>query len=940
MMNNVKKLSVILSIWLVGFYSYCFELKPESEFPLNPELNVSTLKNGFRFATLKNAFPKSTVEFRLIVNVGSQSDPKNFGGLAHYIEHMAFNGSKNFPLRSNIASLEEIGARFGQHFNGATFFNKTIYNISVVNTESNIELSLEVLRDIATNLTFNPEEFEKERGVIKEEVRLSTQGVEARISKQERAYRFPDSPYIEDPAGSIQSVDSITLARAIDFYRQHYIPENMTLIVTGDFPSEDFHQTIVTLFSDIKPSQTKTAEVKPTRLLPNESYAVYRDHEEVNEAVILTMPFPSIKGTPIQIDRINSHRNFFIKALKERLHQVAISNPSIFKIANAGKQERLDNSTWLYLSSRIHKENTLSAATLLYTTLLELKEFGLSDLEFTRIKDEKLDQLEAFLKIKNSIKSSRWAKEIQSYLLENGSMMSVEQTYLHDKDYLNQLELADINLQLQQIDLNDLFLEIATNDLDLSGQQVYQKIKQIKPSGIETKPQEQMTINLFEKQTQLSPVASEYYNEALSSWQWTLSNGIKVVAKKLDLEPGKIKIVGVSPNGLASVNDADYFSAKAMLGVKGRSQVKGLSAQQYTKFMNAQNIEVIQKIQSDLSYVHVKGEHENIENLLKSILLQFTSGSFDEQQLVILKNKLLAEYKKNINSDEYKFSNDINDLRYESHRSMIPWNEHTLSLLNINTMRSVYNRLFNNADGYTFFIAGDFEPKNIRNLVSGVLSQLPKSATGETNHQDNIKHVLGDRKLVVTRDNNDKALIILHYINNQEVENTLTALRLNALAGEIVRSRLMDTLREEHGLTYDVQISSSNYTQEKLSIENTISVSGLSSNVSEMIKILNAEIKHLKEFPISDDMLRSLIAKKTRDYQQEKNTMDYWINVLIDIYWHGFATEDVLEPEINLQGLTTEKLKEAINKFFSNKNRTTAVLMSKDAVDKFQKTFE
>ena len=649
-MNTNLKLLTILGLWLVAVNVNSSTLSKNNKLPLHPQLKVSKLKNGFSFATLKTASSKSVVEFRLVVNVGGKSDPKGLYGLAHYIEHMAFNGSKNFPLQSNIASLEKVGVRFGQHFNGSTDFDNTVYSISVSNTESNLDLSLEILRDITTNLTFNPVEFDKERGIIKEEVRLRTQGINARINKQERKFRFPNSTYIEHPVGNLESVDSITVERALNFYREYYIPENMTLIVTGDLSPSHLNQKILNVFSGLESSATNKTQIKPARFLPLENHAVYRDIEDIHESVIISIPLPLNNGSSIKNDRIDTRRNFIISALKERLSEVVVNNSLIFKTANAGIQNRNDNSPWLYISAKVNNEKTASATSLLYRTFLNFHEFGLTELEFSRIQKRKLIQLEQFLASKESISSSRWAQEIQSYLLENGSMMSVEQAYAHDIHYLNQLALADIDSQLKQIDIGNVFIEIVSNDDDLSVKKVYKKIKQLKPSMNGPKLPKGNAPVFFEEETLLSEVVSENFNKALSSWEWTLPNGIKVVAKKHNLEPGKVFITGISPNGFGGLNDSDYFNAKAMLGVKGRSQVKGVPAQQYNQYMNTQNIEVSQQIQRDLSKVHVKGGNDNIENLLKSILLQFTSGSFDAPKLTILKNMLAQEYKKNINS--------------------------------------------------------------------------------------------------------------------------------------------------------------------------------------------------------------------------------------------------------------------------------------------------
>ncbi|NQZ21748.1 MAG: insulinase family protein [Colwellia sp.] len=899
--------------------------------PVNPDLVMGSLENGFNYAVLPNGYPQDTIELRLVVNVGSMDEGTGEDGLAHYVEHMAFNGSKHFPDQSMIDELEKRGVRFGQHNSAYTNHQRTVYIISVPNLDDNLVMSLKILRDISDGLSINSKNFNDERGVILEEVRLRKQGQAERLRQQEMNFRHPNSPFIKHTVGTKNSVTLLTTKQAQGFYQKWYRPDNMTLIVTGAIATEDVQQKIKQQFSGLSGTSPTNRLYDDKTIYPSDGKVkTYRDKEPLNERVIFSFPALDYDPTKLADMRQLLIQNFSLKVLQERFNTLKAEQPELFRSASVGHYIRQDKSSWLYLSINSVERQAAMAALMGYQLLLQAKTFGITADEFSRVKADLSSMADTMLERKQRYHSTRLANEIIQFIYEEKSLLSVEQKHHQKVSFLNSLSKSEVDEYLSALNFDAPFMEVLSNEADISAEHINEQLLGINTANLTAWSMDSKAETLFASLITPGQVISEHFNHELATTEWQLTNGVKVLLRPHKLSPGQIDIYGRRLGGHGSLDETDLINARRMLGVKWASKIAGVAAHDFSRYMRDKNIGLGQNIYEQSSKVYGNGKTAELSTILKGIGLLFEHASFDKRQLAVAQENLRQQIQKQDKIPAVIFNKNYRALIYQQHWRAKNMDESNIKQLDLDIMASLYEQYFQDASQYTFIITGDFELEDVRSVVIGVLGNLPVKGFNNRLVDTQVRHVKDKQTLIMDIANEDKATITMRYYSEDYNGSDMIDYRLNDWAMDIVNKRLRIRIREQLGATYGVSVDAEDeFFSGPDYLTNTVVIQGDPKNVALIKRAVREEIEKLKQEAITDAEVAALINMKKRDYKERREKSSYWRTLLTNHYIWSYPQDQLLFPEQQLAEIDAVMLQQAIKRWFNPKHLTTAVLLPK-----------
>ncbi|NEW59922.1 insulinase family protein, partial [Sulfurovum sp. bin170] len=531
------------------------------DLPTEESLVEGRLQNGFKYTIKQNAKPKSRAEFRLLVKVGSIDEDDDQKGIAHFTEHMAFNGSKHFKKNELIKYLESIGVKFGSHLNASTGYERTLYKLAVPLEKDNLEKSFLVFRDWAGGLNFNSKEFDKERGVILEEAR-SRDSVGLRLYNRSKHMVLGDSKFMDRlPIGDKEIVKNISVKRAKAFYDKWYRPEFMHFVAVGDFNVTKIEGLIKEHFSALKNSSSdKRAS---------------REIADMNYTQVISLTDKEVTSNSLSVQYVDE----MIYARTRDDMRRGIIESMVYNLFNMKAEEQLlkDNpkATTIkladgYISSQkgsykfsvsYRGENELSALKELYEMMFSFEKYGFSEDNLNLVKKHKLALNEKEYKRVSDIRSSSVASSLVQCALNDYIFVDYDHKYKLKKELIADIKLDEINAKYREILAieNRVIRFINTTGKDVSKQDALETIGSSKETLTDYSKAEKLPERLLNKELKERKILSKKYNEKTGVYAFVLENGIEVTFKQTDFSKNKVRLQGFSFGGdsLYSVDDLD-----------------------------------------------------------------------------------------------------------------------------------------------------------------------------------------------------------------------------------------------------------------------------------------------------------------------------------------------------------------------------------------------
>ena len=922
----------------IGVQSFC-QFKLTDPVPVDPNVKIGKLSNGLTYYIRKNTKPDNKVELRLAVNAGSVLEDADQRGLAHFMEHMSFNGSKNFPKNELVDYLQKVGVQFGADLNAYTGFDETVYMlpISSDNAET-LEKGFTVLEDWAGNNLFDTAEINKERGVVLEESRLS-KGAQQRMMRQYFPKLFNGSKYAERlPIGSDSILKTFKPETLQRFYKQWYRPDLMAVIVVGDIDPAIAEQKIKAHFSGFKnPAAEKPRpSIIPIQARTKPEAMVITDEENTNTILqIFNFIRPSKKIKTWADYRQDLLDDMVSSLISQRLQELTQKEDPPFVYGFTGQQSFIRGYD-AFISVAVLGNNTeKEAMDALMAETERARKFGFLPAEIERVKASILNGAE---KAFNEKDKSQSAQLVQGYLnnfLQGTPVTGPENRYKFIRQVLPSITAAEINAAAKKMpEANNAFALLLAPA----------KMKDKLPSGIEVlkdmvaatkqtvKPYEEKAVaqTLMDKEPAPGKITKETTNEKLGTTNITLSNGVTITLKPTTFKNDQILMDAWRWGGYYRFPLAEKDNAKHAAEIVSEMGVKDLSPSDLEKFLSGKTAEAHPYLNESEEGIEGSSSVKDFETFLQLVNLYFTQPRKDESlfKSFITKEKGMLQFLKG--NPQVFYQDTLMKIIYNNN----PWmtavpTEEEYAHLNLDTVLSVYKQIFGNADGMHFTFVGNLDANTVKPLLQKYLGSLPASPTEHEYKDLGIRPVKGVVEANIKKGKEAKSLINVFWSGETQYSRE-ESMALKALI-DVLNIKIIEKLREELGGMYSGGLGGAITKRPYVHYTVSANIPTGPESVDKLTNALFGIIKDAQQNGVDQKDLDKVKETWKKHYQTQLQENNFWLNSLSQAFIDQNDPENILDYEQKVDALTVADLQKAAQKFLPMNNYVKAVLYPENA---------
>ncbi len=895
--------------------------------PMDPEIIYGTLDNGMTYYIRANKEPEKRASFYIIQNVGALLETDQQNGLAHYLEHMAFNGTEHFHGKGIINSLEKHGVAFGYNINAYTAYNETVYNLSDVPVDHPglLDTCLLILNDWSNYLLLTEEEIDAERGVIVEEWRTRrTAGF--RMMKKFMPVLLQGSKYPErDVIGDIEIIKSFDYKTLRDFYHTWYRTDLQAIAVVGDFDAGEMEQKVTDLFSKIPPVTNPPA--RPFFEVPEHDETLYThvtDKEASQNSVDM---YIKIKAVNPGDKGVNYLKEQYIRTLFNSMMSTRISEllqkgvpPFVTGTVRYGGFVRGYDIFSIAVTSK--KDEDALAFESIYTEAERVRRYGFTEGELKRAKSNMLTNWETYYKQRDKIDNDSYASNIQSHFLINEPLASIEFEYNAVKKLVPEITLEEVSAKaVEWMTRKNRVIIVQGPDSEdagyLSEEKANEIIERVSAADIDPYEDKEAGEALITKDLQGSKVISTKQLEQFGAVEWKLENGVKVVFRKADFEKDNIALSAYSFGGSSLVEtefvpEADMLAA--LVSTYGAGDFDNITLQ---KMLTGKKASLNMSLREVTESINGSSTIKDFETMLQLLWLKFEKPRFDEEAHNALMSRYTA-FLSQMNNNPQKVMQDSLTLIFSNyHPRARVMDESYLKDIEFDEIERIYRERFKDADDFTFFIVGNIEKDEAKPFVEKYIGSLTTEEREEnwTNHEVNgpqgktVKEI--GMELAVP-----KSTVIVSFSKKLEF-NAYNRQAFRVIKG-ILDLRYTETIREEEGGTYGVSanITTAQYPEEK--VDALILFDCDPERANDLKEIVYREIEKLyTSGPEQEDLDKAILnIIKTREESKQHNS--YWLSTLYSYYYSGIDYNDPANYEDILKGFTIEDIRSVAGKFFKD----------------------
>lgn len=858
---------------------------PNEDLPLDPAVRTGKLANGFTYYIRHNEEPKNRVVIYLANKVGSVLEDEDQRGLAHFMEHMNFNGTAHFPHNELVNYLQKSGIRFGADLNAYTNFDETVYQLPLPSDKPGlVDTGLKIMRDWAQNATLDPGEIDKERGVVLEEKRLG-KGTGERMQRQYWPVLFNNSRYaVRMPIGEDTVLNSFKRPMIARFYNDWYRPDLQALIVVGDIDVNAMEQEIKRMFADLKNPSHEKARIKYQVPLDGKNrFVAVTDKEMTVTAADIIFKHPE---QPLKTEadyRKYLVKNLYNQSLAKRIGQLSrqatppfiqggssiggfIGGLSMFDVSVVAKPGELENGV-----KAVWRE------------IERVKQFGFTQGELDRSKAAYLNNVESQWKEKAKTNSESFVREYQNYFLKDIAAPGIEKELELVKTFLPAITLADVNaLSVANITGHDRTILVLAPD----------KEKEVLPSEItftnwiNSVQAEKLTPYLDDisnkpllvQQPVPGKIVEEQKDSATGTCRYLLSNHIRVILKPTDFKNDEIIFTGIKPGGTSWATDAAYESAALSADLVNSSGAGNYNETELENYLADKQTNVIPFIQPASEGVNGNTTPENLENALALTYAYITEPRKDKEIFDGMVMKSIAGLANRSSDPNSLFSDSVKAILYNKNARKTGPGIEKIKQLNLDTAFSFYEKRFRNVNGMTFVFVGAIDTTAIKPLLEKYLGGLPSHENTEDAKDLGIHIRDGIVNKNIYKGTEPRSTVLLLYSGLMEY-NPQNVVRLDALK-ETLEIRLLERLREEESGVYSpgVFVNSSKYPQGRYSF--VVQFGCAPQNADKLIASVQDEIEKLKQNGPLPQNLEKWRVEDRNSLETALKTNGFWLRYL------------------------------------------------------------
>ena len=898
------------------------ELKLNDPLPVNTRIKKGVLKNGMTYYIYKTDVIKNVASYYIIQNVGSVLENDDQQGLAHFLEHMAFNGTKNFPGKGVLNTLQKHGAVFAKDINAYTAFDETVYNMDNIptNVPGLIDTSLLILHDWADGLLLTEAEIDAERGVIKEEWRTRQNGY-MRLFKKSLPAMFNNTKYADRmPIGLMSVVDNFKYKALRDFYHDWYRTDLQAIAVVGDVDVAEIEQKIQKLFSPIE--AIKNPIERFVIQIPDNKVMLYNlgiDKEVATSTISFTINQPkSLKDETVADLKESLFSGMISRMLSARLREISQKPDAPFVSASASFQSfaRAKNNFGLLISPK--PNNQVEAFKVALIELNRAIKFGFTQAEIDRTMAVYNNYYQTKISKIDQTPHAEIVNTIQKNYLENEAMTDMPKEYEIVKTIFATMtpkDLQDFIQKLYSPENRVLDVTGVEGENNLSEAAALQLIKEVENDATITAYTDEFVGKTLISGLKIKAgkIKSEKVNKEIGSTRFVLSNGVVVDYTFTDIEKNNVLLEAASFGGNSLVKDADLPSAAMVSTLMGMSGLGDYNATDLRKVLAGKNANArigISDLEENISGMTTT---KDIETLLQMIHLQFVKPRFDQDSFKVLLNNLDNSLIQRKNDIAYKMEDSITTTLYgfNNPRKRL-FDEKYIKDISFEKIKAIYLDRFKNPADFTFFIAGDISKEDLKPLLEKYIASLPTSKKKEKWQDNSVSWLKGTNKKEIFMAMEDpKATVRIAFKNpfTYSLKNTYV---LKAFQ-DVLENRLLETLREQEGGTYGASVFSSLPKRPKQIASFYVYFDCDPDKVDKLVAIVHEEIEKIRKGDIDKEDLDKVLTSYLKDLKEEKEYTNYGLNVMYDYTIEGYNRNDAANNLDLINSVTPQDVQKLVN---------------------------
>lgn len=909
-----------------------FKFNPGADLPVDPDVVLGKLENGLTYYIRENRKPENRAEVWLVVNAGSVLEEENQRGLAHFLEHMAFNRTENFEKHEIIDYLESIGMQFGPEVNAYTGFDETVYMLQLPTDSAGVmETGFRILGEWAHRIVFEPEEVEGERGVVIEEWRLG-RGAGMRMLDQQLPVIFMGSRYAERlPIGDVQLLDTFDIGSLERFYRDWYRPDLMAVIAVGDFNAGEIRELIREEFSAIPAAENpKPRTPYPVPDHEETLFTLASDKEATSTMVSLLYKNDVLPEATVSDYRRMLTEQLFSRMLNGRLYELLNQADPPYLYAFSTRSDMVRTKMVYSLDVAVKEDGIRRGFEALMTEAVRARDHGFTTTELERTKAWFLRRMEQAYQERDKSESSGFASEYMRNFLEDEPIPGTEYEYRAVNALLPEITVKEVNqmagrwlgrknrvILLNAPDKEELELPDEQkmlswfDEIDRKQTMAYEDLDSSEP--------------LMEELQTGAEIISESEISELGLTIWELSNGIHVLLKPTDFQNDEIQFQGFSPGGTSLVPNSMYRSARAATDIVMLGGLAGFDLNTLNKKLAGKLVSVFPYISGLSEGVVGNASPEDMETLFQLIYLYLTRPRPDSAAYFSYLTRMQGMIENRFSSPENAFYDTVQVTLGNYHFRERPWSLEMLEEIDPVQCTEVYRDRFADAGDFTFVFVGNFNPDTIRPLVKTYLGSLPSTGRKETWKDVGVRSPGGVIRKTVYRGVEPKGRVSLIFSGDYQwgrEENYVVASMVSVL-----RIKLREVLREDLSGTYGTSVSSSTLLYPREEYRISISFGCDPERVDELVTTVFSVIDSLKTCPVESEYIIKVAEAQRRSYEVNLEQNGYWLSSLVNYAFRDHDPRLILEFPDLVETLDVEMIRETANRYFDSGNYIQIVLL-------------
>ncbi len=918
----------------------------QTPLPNDPEVKTGKLDNGMTYYIRHNDKPAQRAEFYLATHVGAIQETPDQDGLAHFLEHMCFNGLKNLPGKQMLEYLQSIGAEFGRNINASTGVEATQYMLNniPVTREGIIDTCLLVMHDYSHFVLCEQEEIDAERGVILEE-RRTRRNASWRMYEQDKLYMYKDSKYATcSLIGSQENLETFKRESLVNFYETWYRPDNQALIVVGDIDPDQILAKIQKLFADIPaPVNPKAKDVIKVPDNVDPIVGVVTDPETPNSSVMVLW-----KSDPLPREYANTDIAFMTELIKdivaevmaERFQEIT-SKPNAPFLGADLVCSQICETCDVVMGDVAFKEGDVDTAFKAFFTEVEkMKRFGFTDSEVQRAKDEILSRYEKRAQGADSRKNSEFVYPIINNFFHNTPYMvpSVESQLA--KNVLQMLPAGAINQIVGQL-ITDENMVILYNGPEKEGvanpteAQLLGIVKAVKASEIAANAEEKIDSQFVDPATLKGAKVKKTRSLAKGITEWTLANGVTVAVLPTEFKKDQV-LIRLSMEGgksLIPTEDLPSFEDNLWSLFLSNSGISKFNSATTKKMLSGKQVGMGPYIGSVRHGISGNCQPKDLETAFQLLYLNFVDHRFDADEYNVGKQQIEAVLPNLINTPNFKFQQEMSKAIYGGNPRVVVIDNDVLAKADISVVERNYRKLFASAKGAKVYVVGNVDLETLKPLVEKYIGSLPKKGKALKWTDTGERMVQGQIEDAFKVDMQTPKTTVLQVYNNYNTKYSV-AEEVNLDAVKYILDMIYtDTLRESEGGTYGASTGAG---IDKFPVDRSMIQVYFDTNPSSADKlreVAKAELRKFAENGPTEEQMTRVRENFKKNVPEKRIQNNYWMTVINCIYTYGIADFDA-EYEAAVNALTPESIRAAAASVLASGNLLEVVMSPDKAAER------